>query len=348
MNVSAKKSGEEPPVAGDIYGSRSFLPMRAVALNPPFNKLVGKIPPSALAVPSMMSTAERRFLFGLAQTHYTGQGCIVDAGLFLGASTRCFGEGLLDNRQVSSRRKPGKPLIHSFERGLINAGMPAFFERNNVPFEGRVGDSFEPLLQANVAPVTSVVDLRVGDILQSGGVQEPIEILYLDVLKSEELTYYCFKEFYPKLIPEISIVLQQDYFFDGLPFIKTYQEHVAHCFEFLGEICSMAVFKCIRAVPELEAPLEQTLSAAEQLRLSSIALQRSVDPSRRFMMAVSKLRLIRKRKGVDAAAEYLRHIESDYPEQVAMAGQQSGRLKDIWRTAQKLVRGAVVDETDEE
>lgn len=323
-----------------VLGSAPLTPMRAVSLTKPFNTLLGKVPPSALSVPSMMSTAERRFLYSLAQSYYSGQGLIIDAGLFLGASTRCFGEGLLANTNYKRPLKGKSKPIQSFERGLVNPGMPAFFDRNQVQFDGKLGESFEPVLEANVKPVEALVNLRVGDILQSPEMPDPIEICYLDVLKSEELAYFCVSRYFPKLIPGVSIVLQQDYFFDGLPFIKVYQEHLAEYFEYVGEICSMAVFKCIAQVPPITAPLEKTLSHDEQLRLCSVALQRSVDPTRRFMMAVSKLRLVRKLRGLDDARNYLAFIESEYPDQIAMAAQKYIRLRDIWRAAQKLATGS--------
>ena len=61
-------------------------PMRTVQLARPFNRLIGTIPKSALSVPSMMSLPERRFLYGVAKDYYRGDGVIVDAGIFLGAS----------------------------------------------------------------------------------------------------------------------------------------------------------------------------------------------------------------------------------------------------------------------
>lgn len=325
--------------ASSIIGNMPITPMRAVSLVKPFDSLMGKVPLSALSVPSMMSTAERRFLYSLARSHYSGQGLIVDAGLFLGASTRCFGEGLQANAAYKPPAKRKTKPIQSFERGLINPGMPAFFDRNEVQFDGKVGDSFEPILTANVKPVESVVNLRVGDILESPEISDPIEICYLDVLKSEELAFFCVSRYFPKLIPGLSIVLQQDYFFDGLPFIKVYQEYLSEYFEYVGEICSMAVFRCIAQVPLIPEPLDKSLSHDEQLRLCSVALQRSVDPTRRFMMSVSKLRLVRKLRGVEAARQYLAFIETEYPEQIAMAGQKYARLRDIWRAAQKIAMG---------
>src|SRR5262245_55533970 len=109
--------------------------MRMMHLERPFNRIAGSIPKSALAVPSMMSVAERRFLYGLAAKYYSGEGIIVDAGIFLGASTMCFGTGLRENRNLEEAvTKWGCPVV-SFERGIVTPTMPAFFKRNALDID---------------------------------------------------------------------------------------------------------------------------------------------------------------------------------------------------------------------
>src|SRR5690348_6152549 len=109
--------------------------MRTVQLARPFNRLLGTIPKSVLAVPSMMSVAERRFLYGLASKYYSGAGVIVDAGIFLGASTRCFGEGLRENPVVADATKKWRRPVISFERGIVTPTMPAFFKRHSLDID---------------------------------------------------------------------------------------------------------------------------------------------------------------------------------------------------------------------
>ena len=58
--------------------------------------------------------------------------------------------------------------------------------------------------------------------------------------------------------------------------------------------------------------MTQGLPAAEQLRLNAIALQRSYDPTRRLLMALSRARLVFQLKGSAAAADYLAHVEEDF------------------------------------
>lgn len=313
-------------------------PMRMVRFNPAFSRLLGNISPTAMKVPSMMSMLERRVLFTLARERYSGTGLIVDAGIFLGASTVCLGEGLRLNKDFKKISKLWKKPIISFERAIINPGMPAFFKRNNVEGMAEAGESFADAVKANIRPVDELVDLRLGDILETGqGITDPIEILFLDVLKLPDISRFVVRNFFPRLISGVSIIAQQDYFYDRLPFIKTDQEFFAEYFTYIGEVCSTALFLCTKAIPEsaIDA-LEQGLPAREQERLASVAMQRSCDPARRYMMALSKVRLIKQLYGSESAQEYLQFVRKDFPEQVAS---DLPRLKEALVSVERVCSG---------
>lgn len=261
----------------------------------------------------MMSVAERRFLYGLASKYYSGEGVIIDAGIFLGASTRCFGEGVRQNSNLERALSKWECPVISFERGIVTPTMPAFFKRNSLNVDLAPGESFAPLVKENTQTVSDIVDLRIGDIQETGGIDHPIEILFLDVLKLPEINKYIVEQYYPKLIPGKSIVIQQDYFYDLLPYIKTYQEYFGAYFQYVGEIGSTAAFLCTREITKEATLGVDTMVADEQIRLAGIALQRSIDPARRFLMALSKARLIRKLQGAKAAQNYLHFVKSEFP-----------------------------------
>ena len=52
------------------------------------------VPDDVLMWPSMMTKDEVSLVYRLAAAHYSGRGEIVDAGIFLGASTHAFARGL--------------------------------------------------------------------------------------------------------------------------------------------------------------------------------------------------------------------------------------------------------------
>ncbi len=306
-------------IAADALSQRP-APMRMAMLYPPLQKLTAEGPPSLLTTPSMMSDNERHLLYNLARRYYRGAGRIVDAGIFLGGSTHCFAAGLRENERLqAAQERWGKPIL-SLERAVVTQTMPSFFARHGLGRRYQPGDSFADLLVETVRRHLDLVELRIGDIIEVGDMDGRIEILFLDVLKNQKIADYAVGEYFPSLIPGRSIVVQQDYFFEGLPFVKTSQEFFGAYFDYVGEVGSSAVFRCLEKIPP--AAVRKLLngpSAEEQLHLSSIAMQRSMDPARRLLMALSKARLIFRLYGSDEAASYLAHVESDFAGELSAA-----------------------------
>lgn len=290
-------------------------------------------------MPSKMSPEENTFLYWLARSYYSGRGVIVDAGVLLGASTMAFGMGLRDGLKLKAMPARFGAPIKSFELGIIHKNMMNFFVKHNVAMAAAPGESFEPALREFIQPVADLVDLRIGDIMKTGGeIEHPVEILFLDVLKTEAINNFALMEYFPRLIPEVSIVIQQDYFFEELWFVKLAQEYFADRFEYQGEVGSSAIFRSIRAISkeEIASFIATPPSGEEQLRLVGNAMHHSLDPDRRFMCALSKVVLIARLQGVDKAKDYLEHIRSDYPEQAARGNRRLTRaFKHTAELAQK-------------
>ena len=338
MAVAATTARADPEAAAsaEVELLTPTRPLQMIRLNAAFAPLVDSIPPSCLDTPSMMSLPEKQFLFGLASRHYSGSGIIVDAGIFLGGSTRCFGEGVRSNpqREDITRNWP-RPIV-SYDKAIVNPNMPRFFRKHGLTLSATPGESFESELRRNIEPVKALVDLRIGDFMDAAELDCPVEILFLDILKAPGLCLRAFRLFYSKLIPGRSVVVHQDYFFEELPWIKTHQEALAAYFDFVGEIGSSAVFLCTKKVPQAVVDdLENGMPPADQLRLASIAMQRSADPARRFFMALSKMRLIRKLQGRVAARAYLELVKTEFPEQVAQT--DNARLSYALRRAEEFL-----------
>lgn len=274
------------------------------------------IPASVTAVASKMTTLERRVLYGLVKDRYSGEGLIVETGGFLGASTVCLGEGLRANANFEAITKRWRKPIVSFERGLADAEMLAFFKRRQLAI---ASEHFEEETRKNVAPVADMVDARFGEVARAiEGFDQPIELLVIDGLGSPGVSRAVVKNFFPRLIPGTSIVIQRDYFSEGLPHVKTDQEFFGEHFAYLGEMASSAAFLCTREIPSaMIAALEAGLGGKLQLLLASVALQRCTDAGRRYLMAISKARLMLELEGPAAAAAYLEFVEGEFPEQAS-------------------------------
>jgi hypothetical protein len=314
LDLSAEADLDQQPQETQLEAQPQRLaPMRMARLAAPFHRLLTEAPPEVMTTPSMMSDAERWLLYNLAQRYYRGAGQIIDAGIFLGGSTHCFAAGLRRNERTAEATTRWERPIISLERAVVSPTMPGFFARHGFGRHYAPGDSFADLLVETVKPHLDLVELRIGDIVEMGSVDDRIEILFLDVLKNQKIANFAIQEYFPNLIPGRSIVIQQDYFFEGLPFIKTYQEFFGQAFEYIGEVGSSAVFRCVERITQAEVRrLMAGLPAAEQLRLNAVALQRSHDPARRLFMALSRARLVFQLEGSAAASAYLAYVEGDF------------------------------------
>jgi hypothetical protein len=293
--------------------------MNTVELNKYREAVEVPLPKDAVDVHSMMSLQEKAFLYGYVRDHYAGEGVIVDAGIFLGGSTCCFGAAVRDNpRSEHIRRQWPKPVI-SYDHTVISTGMVKFFARHGIEGPWHAGGSFAPLLEENIRPLADLVSLRLGEITDVTWSGEPIEVLFLDIIKSREINRFIPWTFYRSLIPERSLVIHQDYFYDGLPFVKVTQEFLNPYFTYIGEIRSMAVFQLDRKIPGhlLRKDPAGRLPIKEQLALLDQALERTVDADRKFMVELSKVRLVSEKRRSDEAAELLESVVAKYPAQAA-------------------------------
>jgi hypothetical protein len=318
-------------------------PLHQTRLAPPFDQYLGELPQAVAAIPSMMSENERRFLFNIAKDYYTGTGLIVDAGTFLGASTACLGNGVAGNEHRGDIQERWQRPIVSLELGITNQQMLLSFKRHGIGHDLSAGDSFGPLIEAHIKNVRDLVDLRLGDILETGRIEDPIkgrrlpiEILFLDVLKAPAISQFSAFEYLPRLIPRRALVIQQDYLSGDLPFIHIHQEFFANKFEYVGEISSSAIFRLVHRITrdEVASLFENPPDGETEIALVSRAAQRSIDPHRRLIMSFAKLRTILNVRGVQAARQYLAFIESEYADQIAQ--QQFRRVQNVVRAARYL------------
>lgn len=288
-------------------------PLAHVALAQPFDALMPSAP-SVAPLPAVMSENEQRFLHALARSYYTGEGWIVDDGIFLGASTLAFGSGLRGNphfAEIAARRP--RPIV-AIERATVTPAMLRHFKRHGIGEGLEPGMSYARLLQQCIAPVQDLVELRIGDIRKVGVLDGPIEILFLDVLKNESIGLFAVENYFPKLIPGRSIVIQQDYLFDSLEFIKVHQEFFAYHFELVGEIASSAVFRCRAPIgaADLKRFSEARGNPDTQIALATAAIIRTGDPARQVLMTVSRLKLVLQLRGIAAARGCLAELERNF------------------------------------
>jgi hypothetical protein len=162
------------------------------------------LPPDAVGIPTMLSKTERKLLYSLTRDYASGDAAIVDAGCFLGGSTAALLAGVRDRAEPWSG-----PPVASYDLFRVEEyTLEKFFaDEPGV----HVGDSFRPRFDAYLSAFDVPHVVHEGDITELGWDGGPIDVLFLDVLKSWEINDSVLRDFFPSLVPGRSVIVHQDY-----------------------------------------------------------------------------------------------------------------------------------------
>ena len=104
-----------------------------------------------------------------------------------------------------------------------------------------IGASFRPAFDANIAPWARYVEVHEGDACAIGWSGEPIEVLFLDMVKTWQLNDLVLAQFLPCLIPGRSVIVQQDYLWGYGHWIHLTMELLDGCVEQLDAMANGSV-----------------------------------------------------------------------------------------------------------
>lgn len=249
----------------------------------PWNNL--PVPEAVYQPIGMIGPEERRALWWLAR-EMLNDGAIVDAGCFLGASTFCLAAGAAASPRAATRRKP---IVHAFDRfKAIDAYVAESISRQVRPTE--TGDSYLDIFMPQVAPHGDLVRAVPGDFLEASWNEGPIDLLFIDIAKTEALNARAVGMLFPALVPGRSIVIQQDYHHCWHPAIHVTMEHLAGEFVELDELIEYQsrLWLLDRPIPaeKIRRLAQHDLGAEERLALLDQLVERSSPRSRPMMEVV--------------------------------------------------------------
>lgn len=207
---------------------------------------------------SMLNEEELRLLYWLG-ANYSGYGEIIDAGSFVGGSTVALASGLKDFDRNG--------IVRSFDRFICNdflGSLPAL----NSPGKGA---SFRHVFEKNIVDFSDFVEVNQGS-LQDFSFASPIDVLFLDCVKEPLVNDFVVENIFSQLIPGRTLVVQQDYLYDGLPWIHVTMELLSDYFLVLTH----TDFNSVVFLNILEIPLP-LLKAIKWERLSKSAKERAFD-----------------------------------------------------------------------
>jgi len=286
------------------------------------------IPEALLRHPGMVSDAERRALFGLAQICWRPGSTIIDAGAFLGASTKIFCEAL-------ALSDAARGAIYSYEYGVFNDyNAQVAAKLTGRPFAA--GDGFGDFLQSLIDDRRGSVRHHIGDIRDYPYDGGPVSIAFFDILKSASLTDFVYSNFFPKFDTD-TLLYQQDYFHPGHPWIACSMAKYADAFAYVGQpepergAFNSAVF-VVRESTRIPKRVDefQFMPRDEALRLLDAAIDMHADPVERLCVIGQRAAAEAAFDGDEAsAAESFRRLLADHG--LAALGEDRGQRHHVNR-----------------
>jgi hypothetical protein len=264
------------------------------------------LPVDATGIPTMLSKDERRLLYGLARDYARDDAAIVDAGCFLGGSTGALLAGVRDRMETWT----GAPVA-SYDLFRVEAYTMEKFFGDEPGVE--VGASFRDRFDANLARFDVPHVVHQGDITRIGWGRGPIDVLFLDVLKSWEINDAVLRDFFPALVPGRSVIVHQDYAGGYMPWIAITVELMRDSLLLLDWMeWGSHVFFVERELPA--DVIEEGVSAldtANRFELLDRAISRA-DGWVRGMLEIDRAALIVDRDGEEAGLATLASIAERY------------------------------------
>jgi hypothetical protein len=196
----------------------------------------------------MLTFSERALLYALGRDLAPGT-AIVDAGCFMGGSTVCLALG------ASERLLQPAPVVHSYD--LFEVDYSATTHYGALVGDRQIGSDLRPVFESVVGEdLLPYVDVHAGDLLSERWIGQPIDVLFVDVAKTWDLNDHVMHEFFPSLVPGRSVVVQQDYVHEWLPWVHITMELLSDHFERVEVIpgSPSVVYRCTRAVKEGDLP----------------------------------------------------------------------------------------------
>jgi hypothetical protein len=224
---------------------------------------------------TMLNQEELRMLRWLTSTYYSGQGAIIDGGCFLGGSTVALAQGLRDAGRSNK--------IDSYDLFVAEPWSAAMYGKGKFDTD----DSIRHLFDENVAAYQDLLNVHHGDILRDPWNRQPIEILFVDVAKIVAINDMIIRDMFTCLIPNRSIVIQQDYLYYYLPWIHITMEKLAEHFVLLADTeYNSVVFGVKKAISKSDADQAQwaNISVAERIELMDRAISRWTGQKRDYLV----------------------------------------------------------------
>jgi hypothetical protein len=238
----------------------------------------------------MIGFEERRMLYWLAAEHYSGAGVIVDAGAYLGASAVALASGLAQSSYANSPHA----VVHSYDRFVANDDyVQSDISQHFFPIPA--GYDYEGLFEFQTALCGDRIVVHRGDFIAAPAPDAPIEILFVDVAKTEALNNRLVEHYFTRLIAGHSVVVQQDFYQAWYPYIPIAMEYFRDWFAVADPHVAggSRLYLLTREIPrQAIQQLLDGLSVAQESELLRRAIARDSGPGRMMLRVAEVLHLV--------------------------------------------------------
>ena len=212
----------------------------------PWLKNDADFPSEIFEVKAMIGNNERKMLYSFARWGLEGLGQVVDGGAFIGGSCLCLASGL-----ASSGLDRGI-FVHSFDLFSAQAEDVIRAIEKMIRPTSR-GDGYLDIFNKQTEKYADFIKVYPGDLLEQKWAGEPIEILFIDICKSPDLNAFVVENFMTALIPEKSIIIQQDFLHVWHPYIQWTMELLKPYFEIEASLVDASrVYRLKTEIPRSE------------------------------------------------------------------------------------------------
>lgn len=210
-----------------------------------------KIDEDLLKLPllGMTSNQERSYAKYYTENEYTGQGEIVDLGSWLGSLTVPLILGLKNNKNYSQFLDK---KIYAYDLFRWHKWMDKEVKGTILENKYQDNDSFLDGFLTQIHPYQDLVEIREGDLTtMSWNLEKSIEFLLVDAMKNWDLANHIIQQFFPALIPHVSLIQHQDFCHYNCSWIHVMMYRLRDYFEPILYVPNGSViFRNLKPIPE--------------------------------------------------------------------------------------------------